>query len=78
MNTPNPLTASQRDEAKAICDVVCERLRTDEDYSYDLARMRGMAGSFLDEVWDEAVRMLQVAGWNAKRNGAVISVSKRS
>jgi hypothetical protein len=33
MEAPTPLTAEQRQEAKAICDEICERLEKDDEYT---------------------------------------------
>jgi hypothetical protein len=70
------LTDQQRDEIKAICDEICERLETDDEYSYDLDERRGKAGSFADEVWDEAMTMLRALGCDARRRGSLIIVRK--
>jgi hypothetical protein len=77
MNGPKPLTPEQRHETRAICDEICERLETEDEYNYDLNERRGKAGSFPDEVWDEAMRLLAKVGWDARRAGAMILVRKR-
>ena len=71
-----PLTVDQRNEVKAICDEICERLEKDEEFTYDLNELRGKTYGFLDEVWDEAMRMLRAVGWDARRTGAQILVRK--
>jgi hypothetical protein len=77
MNSPPPLSIDQLKEARAICDEICERLETDDEYNYDLNERRGKAGSFLDEVWDHSMAMLRRAGWDPQRTGAMIRVRRR-
>jgi hypothetical protein len=78
LEAPPCLTVDQRNEVKAICDEICQRLEKDEEFTYDLNELRGKTGSFLDEVWDEAMRILRAAGWDARRTGAQILVHKRT
>jgi hypothetical protein len=77
METFAPLTDDQRIEAKAICDEVCEKLETSDEYNYDLNVVRGKATGFPEEVWDEALRMLRKVSLDAWRAGALITVKKR-
>jgi len=60
----------------AICDEICEWLETHDEYTYDLNERRGKAGSFEDEVWDEAMRILRTRRWDAYRRGAMIRVRR--
>jgi len=78
VEAPASLTVDQCNEVKAICDEICERLEKDEEFTYDLNELRGRPGSFLDEVWDEAMRMLRAVGWDARRTGAQILVHRRT
>ena len=72
---PDPvLTHEQRIEVAAICDQVSERLETEPEFTCDLDERRGKAGSFANEVWDSAMVMLRVVGFEAERTGALILV----
>jgi hypothetical protein len=70
------LTDEQRTEVRAICDEICERLETGHEYSYNLDERRGKAGSFADEVWEQALVLLRGVGLDAQQSGDVIVVRK--
>jgi len=42
-----------------------------------LAERRGKPGAFVDEVWDEALAMLQAVGYKSVQTGAVLVIRKR-
>jgi len=70
------LTDEQLTEVKAIRDQICESLETASEYTYDPDERRGKAGSFADEVWEEALRLLVGLGCSVSRAGDLIAVRK--
>jgi len=76
--TSPALTPDRNREAKTICDEICEWLET---HAQNLNEDRGKPASSLDEVWDEALRMVQrrlhAVGGTAQREGAQVTVRKR-
>jgi hypothetical protein len=71
------LTDEQRSQVKAICDEICERLETSSEYIYALDEGHGKAGAFAEVVWDEALRSLNLVGFDATRSDALIVVRRR-
>ena len=71
------LSTEQLNEARVICDEICERLEVDTEYTYDLSERRGKAGSFPDEVRERAIGLLRAVGCHASRTGSVVLVRKR-
>ena len=69
MTSSDSLSADQLQEAQAICDEICERLETADQYTYDLRGRRGRPGNFGDQVWNESIRWLQAVGYEVSQTG---------
>lgn len=76
MSQASLLSAEQLKQVEEICEDVCERLETEDEYHYDLNVNRGKAGSAFDAIWDHALTALRRLGWDAQRTGDVVTVRK--
>lgn len=70
------LTDEQEARALAVCDQVCQLMETNAEYRLDITERPG--ADDLIEFWDEITRRIGVLGFDAQRNGSIVTVRNRA